>query len=96
VTGGLIADPTDQCSAQHLHGFYAIEPRPSARHGLARRPGRRARGNKRPDAAFALLVPAAPGVPLQIDLAALTGDSGRGDVLSYTPVATSARAAAGP
>ena len=84
VTGGLIADPTDQCGSQHYHGFYAIEPDAVGK-TTAWLDGRVAAlaGNKRPDAAFALLVPAAPGVPLQIDLAALTGDAD-GDVLSYT------------
>ncbi len=83
VTGGLIADPTDQCGAQHLHGFYAIEPEAVGK-TTAWLDGRVAAlgGNKRPDAAFALL-PTAVGVPLQIDLAALTRDVD-GDPLSYT------------
>jgi len=83
VTGGLIADPTDQCGAQHLHGFYAIEPEAVGK-TTAWLDGRVAAlgGNKRPDAAFVLL-PTAVGVPLQIDLAALTRDVD-GDPLSYT------------
>jgi hypothetical protein len=83
VTGGLIADPTDLCGSQHFHGFYAIEPEAVGK-TTAWLDGRVAAlaGNKRPDAAFALLVPAAPGVPLQIDLAALTRDLDK-DPLSY-------------
>ncbi len=81
VSGGFIND-TDVCGAQHFHGYMGIEqiavdPVTAWLDGRVAALG----GNRRPDAAFALL-PTAARVPLSIDLAALTRDVDGGP-LSY-------------